>query len=127
MLREIRYVKQERKKDRRRWFTDDYWDLYVWIRPDGTYSGFQLCYGKTDVQRALTWMEGAEPVHAGISEEENPTDRNRAALLVADGFFDVAEVTRRFSQDAGNIDTEIRAYVQRKLARLSTDTRVRND
>ena len=66
MLREIQHVRQERKKDRRRWFTDDHWDLYVWIRKDGSYSGFQLCYGKPDSEHALTWMDGSDPTHAPV-------------------------------------------------------------
>jgi hypothetical protein len=118
MLREILYVKQERKRDRRRWFTDEYWDLYVWVRTDGTYSGFQLCYGKTDHQRALTWMEGSEPTHTGVREDDGPRESNMTAILVTDGAIDVRDVSDRFRKDSAEIDSEVRQYVSTKLKQL---------
>jgi hypothetical protein len=121
MLREILYVKQERKKDRRRWFTDEYWDLYVWIRKDGTLSGFQLCYGKTGFQRALTWMEGGEPTHTGVREDDRPGQRDMAAILVADGTLDVHGVSRKFQEDSREIDPDIRRYVSSRLDQLLSD------
>ena len=121
MLREILFVKQERKKDKRRWFTDEYWDLYVWVRTNGSYSGFQICYGKTDFQRALTWMDGGEPSHTGVREDESPAESNMAAVLVADGAFDVRGVAERFRQDSEEIDPEVRGYVAGKLKQLVSD------
>ena len=121
MLSEILYVKQERKEDKRRWFTDEYWDLFVWNRKDGSYSGFQLCYGKTDQQRALTWMDGGLPSHSGVSESSRTGSRagNMAApLLVSDGTLDVEHVTERFLTDSEEIDPEVRQYVSLKLKEL---------
>ena len=118
MLREIQHVKQERKKDRRRWFTDDYWDLYVWVRKDGTYSGFQLCYGKTDRQRALTWMGGRGPVHTGVHEGTDSAVDMSAPILVADGTLDVPGVAQRFWKESREIDSDVRWYVIAKMKEL---------
>ncbi len=121
MLREIQHVKQERKKDKRRWFTDDYWDLYVWIRKDGTYSGFQLCYGKPDGEHALTWMDDSGPVHAGVSESSHGrtgAGNMEASILVADGVFDVDGVARRFWKESRDIDPEVRRYIAVKMKEL---------
>lgn len=118
MLREIRYVKQERKKDKRRWFTDDYWDLYVWVRADGSFSGFQLCYGKTDRQRALTWLDGSAPVHTGVREESAHAGNMSTPILVADGVLDVEGVDQKFRADSAGIDPDVRRYVISKLEAL---------
>lgn len=121
MLREIHRVKQERGQDRRRWFTDEYWDLYVWSRPDGQFSGFQLCYGKPDAERALTWMAEGRPTHTAVSE----TSPGRAAatnleasILVADGEMDVRRVAQRFWRESRHIDNDVRRYVVIKLKKL---------
>lgn len=118
MLREIQYVKQERKKDKRRWFTDDYWDLYVWVRTDGSFSGFQLCYGKTDQQRALTWLDGSAPVHTGVSEGSGYAADMSAPILVADGALDVEGVEQKFRADSAGIDPAVRRYVISQLEAL---------
>ncbi len=121
MLREIQHVKQERKKDKRRWFTNDYWDLFVWIRKDGSYSGFQLCYGKPDGEHALTWMEESGPMHTGVSESSHGrtgAGNMEAAILVADGVFDVADVAGRFWKESREIDSDVRRYVIVKMKEL---------
>lgn len=121
MLREIQHVKQERKKDKRRWFTNDYWDLFVWIRKDGSYSGFQLCYGKPDGEHALTWMEESGPMHTGVSESSHGrtgAGNMEAAILVADGVFDVADVAGRFWKESREIDSDVRRHVIVKMKKL---------
>lgn len=121
MLREIQHVKQERKRDKRRWFTDDYWDLYVWVRKDGSYSGFQLCYGKTDRQRALTWMDESGPIHTGVSEASHGrtgAGNMEASILVADGTFDVRGIAQLFWKESREIDSDIRLYVIVKIKEL---------
>jgi len=121
MLREIQHVRQERKKDKRRWFTDDHWDLYVWFRKDGNYSGFQLCYGKPDSEHALTWMDGSDPTHTGVSESSpgrTGAGNMEAAILVADGAIDAAGVAGRFWRESREIDSDVRKYVIVKLKEL---------
>ena len=95
MLREIRHVSQRRGELRRRWFSDDHFDLYIW-EDDGEIAGFQLCYAKEAYQRALTWMEGGTPYHTGVDEgsDRNPT-RMHAPILVADGEGGLMEIERR--------------------------------
>ena len=121
MLSEIRHVKQERGEARRRWFTDDYWDLYVWIRSDRAFSGFQLCYGKPDAEHALTWMEGESPSHTSVSEaspgRSGPMSME-ASLLVADGIMDVRTVAQKFWRESKHIDPDVRRYVILKLKEL---------
>jgi hypothetical protein len=55
MLREIPAVRQDRADLKRRWYQDDFFDLYTWHAADGTLLSFQLCYDVRGRERALTW------------------------------------------------------------------------
>ena len=56
----------------RRWFHDDYFDLFVWQGSGGELVQFQLCYGIDSSERALVWhkrsgffLDGVGPVKSG--------------------------------------------------------------
>lgn len=59
----------------RRWFHDDYFDLFVWQVEGGELVQFQLCYGIDSSERALVWdkrggffLDGVEPGKSGKGE-----------------------------------------------------------
>jgi hypothetical protein len=54
MMREILGVTDEPGMHRR-WFHDDYFDLFVWQTDAGELVQFQLCYGVDSSERALVW------------------------------------------------------------------------
>ncbi|HSD52716.1 MAG TPA: hypothetical protein VLC47_01040, partial [Burkholderiales bacterium] len=54
MLREIEGIADE-PRTRRRWFHDEYFDLFVWQTDVGEITLFQLCYGIDASERALVW------------------------------------------------------------------------
>jgi hypothetical protein len=54
MMREILGVTDE-PGAHRRWFHDDYFDLFVWQTGGGELVQFQLCYGIDSSERALVW------------------------------------------------------------------------
>lgn len=83
MLREIQGVADE-PRTRRRWFHDDYFDLFVWQTEHGDITQFQLCYGADADECALVWHrvggyfhDGPEP--AGTSAAEKFVQRFDAA------------------------------------------------
>jgi hypothetical protein len=49
---------------RKRWFHDDYFDLFVW-ETGGEVTLFQLCYGVDSKERALVWDKGRGLFHDG--------------------------------------------------------------
>jgi hypothetical protein len=56
----------------RRWFHDDYFDLFVWQSGGGELVQFQLCYGIDSSEQALVWhkrvgffLDGVEPGKSG--------------------------------------------------------------
>ncbi len=113
MLNEIAPAKQ---KDRnRRWFSDDYFDLIVWLGRDGAFDGFQLCYDIQQRERALTWTEEKGFTHERVDAgEENPA-KNRTPILVPDGVFPVQEIIERFLEHSAGSDEGIRSFVVGKL------------
>jgi hypothetical protein len=57
MMREILGVAQDEPEVQRRWFHDDYFDLFVWQTDQGETTAFQLCYGVDSNERALVWRK----------------------------------------------------------------------
>ncbi|MEI6737029.1 MAG: hypothetical protein WCL29_00960 [Pseudomonadota bacterium] len=69
MLTEINNVKQYESNKYRRWFQNEFFDLYVWQQPgnnNGEPLGFQLCYAKNGEQRALRYSPEAGYKHEGV-------------------------------------------------------------
>ena len=49
----------------RRWFHDEYFDLFVWQDAGGALARFELCYGAGASERALVWLGGERLFHDG--------------------------------------------------------------
>jgi len=59
---------------KRRWFHDDYFDLFVWQTLDGDVLHFQLCYGIGASEQAVIWHREGLFFHDGEWGDE-PLDR----------------------------------------------------
>ena len=94
VLREITGVSRDSNGHKRRWFHDDYFDLFVW-QTGGEVTLFQLCYGGDSTGRALVW------------------DKNRG--LFHDGPPDADEFVTRFEDVAGDLPQDIGREVREKL------------
>jgi hypothetical protein len=91
-------------------------DLIVWYADDGSIYGFQLCYDLQRYERALTWLPQNGFSHNRVDDGEDVVmGHKRAPVLVADGVFDVAKVSRRFHQDAERVPNDVREFVSGKL------------
>jgi hypothetical protein len=64
VLREILDVLQDDPSSRRRWFHDDYFDLFV-RETGGELLSFELCYGIHSNEQALVWSRGRGYFHDG--------------------------------------------------------------
>lgn len=105
----------------RRWFSDDYFDLIVWIDEKGAVSGFQLCYDKLDKERALTWTSDAGYAHERVDDgEANPT-KNRTPILVPDGICPTKTIIELFLERSAEVDPELRSFVVDKLRNYQND------
>lgn len=111
MLNEIKDVTQYETGKHRRWFHDDYFDLYTWEAPEGALQGFQLCYAKAGKERALRWSPEAGYSHEGVDAPEDKPGRSMSALFVADGVFDADCVGTIFETAAQEMPESCRAFV----------------
>jgi hypothetical protein len=68
VLREILDVLQDDPSSRRRWFHDEYFDLFV-RQTSGELAGFELCYGIDVDERALVWSRGQGYFHDGRTSD----------------------------------------------------------
>ena len=57
MLQEEVRETEEDQEPRRRWFSDEYFDLVVWQSAGDGIVGFQFCYDKARTERAVTWRQ----------------------------------------------------------------------
>ena len=73
MLREIKKISQMSDEPRRRWFSDEYFDLIAWYSPDDEIIGFQLCYDKDNNERTLNWMNPSTWTHYRVDDGERLT------------------------------------------------------
>ena len=119
MLKEMS-LGQQSEQPRRRWFTDEDFDLIVWVSEQGAPEGFQLCYDRKGHEHALTWTADAGFKHDRIDDgEENPT-RNRSPILVSDGAFPAAHVLARFEIASAEVESQVRQFVAQKLRQFAS-------
>lgn len=93
MLKEIHGVADD-PPARRRWFHDDYFDLFVW-QAEGRVTLFQLCYGVDSSERALVWDAARGFFHDGPPASQ--------------------EVVSRFDDAAAELPEDIRREVREKM------------
>ena len=116
MLRETPDVRQIPGEPPRRWFEDEFFDLIVWLEPDGSVWGFQLCYDRGYNPRALTWTKAKGYTHDGIDDGEAGGRLCKSSpILVQDGLFDTKSIYPRFKQESALLPKEIRKTVSEKI------------
>jgi hypothetical protein len=93
MLKEIHGVTDD-PPQRRRWFHDDFFDLFVW-QSDGDVTLFQLCYGVDSSERALVW-----DAQRGFFHDGPPASR---------------DVIARFEDAAGGLPADLRTAIREKV------------
>ena len=116
MLKEEKNVRQIAGDPRRRWFSDEYFDLIVWFDKDDSVWGFQLCYDREHKPRALTWTGAHGYKHTGIDNGEHVWGTSQVSpVLVEDGAFDALPVTQRFGAAAGELPFALTSFILEKL------------
>lgn len=99
MLREIPHVRQDKPGLKRRWYQNEFFDLYTWHAPDGALVSFQLCYDVRGRERALSWHREHGCSHTRIDAgDDGPL--SRTPILVGGGRFPNRIVRERFAQEA---------------------------
>ncbi len=109
MLQEIFDVLQDDPSSVRRWFHDDYFDLYVRQKGEEL-AAFELCYGIHANERALAWTQDGGFYHDGepsgdfIGASLSPGDSLQADPIIA-----------RFKEAAAGLPEAMRLALERRL------------
>lgn len=115
MLHEVSNPRQN-ENERRRVFSDEYFDLYIWLDDDDSVNGFQLCYGKNSGERALTWRRSAGYSHLKVDDgEDTDGGYKQKPMLVADGLFDWDAVLNRFDNASRKLPRDYRDLVLNRI------------
>ena len=122
MLKEYPHVRQIEGESRRRWFSDEYFDLIVWLDENETIVGFQLCYDISHGHRALTWRKETGYTHHRIDDGENrPGKIKSTPILVADGVFNYEQIAAKFKHASTRLDERISTFIFDKLFEYPDD------
>jgi hypothetical protein len=82
---------------KRRWFHDEYFDLFVW-QAGGEITLFQLCYGEDATERALVWDKARGFFHDGPASRDVVTlFEDAAAALPPDVRAAIREKVHEFA------------------------------
>ena len=113
-LREIKVSRQDDPAVMKRWFENDYFDLFLWSSADQPFH-MQLCYGKPRHERAVSWREGFGYFHDGVLSNSPGDMVAKSSILQAGGSFDFTQVNARFLQESQGLETALRKFVLEKL------------
>ncbi len=122
-MHEILPPRKEAEGVSRRWFQDDYFDLYIWQAKGGGVSAFQLCYDRRANERSLRWSPATGFAHDGVDIPEDKPGRAMSALLVVDGVFPAEMVIKRFTESAKSLPAQLREEVAARLAEFAGGAR----
>jgi hypothetical protein len=115
MLQESEYVRQITGEPKRRWFSDDYFDLIVWVDESNIILNFQLCYDKKGHPRVLNW-QAESYAHLGIDDGEGRTGKPKATpILIPDGTFNRDGIVEAFEKACFNMDTKVSKFILDKI------------
>ena len=124
MLIEVTNVRQINGEPRRRWFTNEYFDLYVWLDEGDDIVGFQLCYEKLANERSLTWMREFGYTHDRIDEGDKPGRLKGTPIVVKNGHFDHEKIANIFNKESREIEDRISRFVYEKILKYPSDIMV---
>ncbi|MGB5079986.1 MAG: hypothetical protein WBO23_04495 [Burkholderiales bacterium] len=111
VLREILDVAQDDPSSQRRWFHDDYFDLFV-LQAAGELAAFQLCYGIDSNERALVWSRDGGFFHDG-----GPSGSGEfiGAGIAPGDSLEADPIIARFEQAAGGLPEALRLALNARL------------
>ena len=111
MLKEIPGVMQDDPASERRWFHDDYFDLYV-RQTGGELVAFELCYGIHAYELALAWIKGRGFFHDGGT---SPSGDFIGAMLSPGDPVEADPIIARFRLAAGGLPGALRGALEARL------------
>ena len=115
MLQEIGAVRQDSALNQRRWFQDDYFDLYVWQDDGGTPIAFQLCFARNRAEGVIHWRAAEGFAHAQVDGGERAGAFSRAPVLRAGTTPPYFRIYNRFLQATSGWEPALRQFMVERL------------
>lgn len=116
MLHEIGKVRQDSSHGLRRWFQDDYFDLYIWQDATGQPIAFQLCYDRHRSEGSIRWSRAEGYAHARVDAGQRSGGYPMAPILqLSAGPPPYFRVYHRFLDAAKGWDADLSAFVLERL------------
>ena len=121
-MRQINHVSQIPGEPRKSWYTDDFFDLFVWFDEQDRIVSFQLSYGKPADEKMISWNKRSGITHARVEDGEQQSGRQKAApILVRDG--PVANtLSDNFRSASSAIDPQVASFIIEKLDQFFIET-----
>ncbi|MGH8635526.1 MAG: hypothetical protein ACREUX_03910 [Burkholderiales bacterium] len=113
-MREIGSVRQDSERGYRRWFQDDYFDLFVWQDAAGRPIAFQLCYDRANAEGAISWSETHGFAHARVDASAKQAKYGMSPILRCDGVAPYFRIYNRFLA-AADWDPGLHRFVVERL------------
>lgn len=115
MLREIGGVHQDSHRGLRRWFQDDYFDLYLWHDERGQPLAFQLCYDRHHAEGSIYWSAAEGYAHARVDAGQRPGGYAMTPILRSSAPPPYFRVYRRFLDTTRDWDPALGQFVLERL------------
>jgi len=116
MLQEIFLTQTQSSEGYKRWFQDDYFDLFIW---QDFYSSdivsFQLCYDRACRERVIGWHQDYGFEHFRVDDGEQTPYKNMTPVFVNENMFPYREVLQNFIDRSEYLDEYIRIFIIEKL------------
>lgn len=121
-LREIRHVRQYSTETFRRWFSSDYFHLYIFENSTGTPVSFHLCYDVSGHERAIVYEGHSELLHFRVDGGESTSFLNSTPIYTARSHLpaDIETVISRFLHESSELNPALVSWVREKLDSFSS-------
>lgn len=120
MLKEISDLTQTSDNLKRRWFSDETLDMYVWYDNSDEISEFQISYNKQSDEQVLTWnIKSGLSNHGVDSGSTNPKKMKSSPILTEQSRHNIELVRKLFMNSGQKLEHDLYEYV---LSRLKSET-----
>jgi hypothetical protein len=120
-------VRQQDPALRRRWFRDEYFDIFTWETADGRIVSFQLCYDLPSYERVLSWGHARGYAHHRVADGESSPIKNMTPIMSPDGLLPLNIVLMEFDQRAVGLEAELRSFLRERLLEYGAGSAVEID
>lgn len=116
MLKEISDLTQTSDDLRRRWFSDNNLDLYIWDDKNNDIFEIQICFNKDSDEQVLTWnKESGLSCHMVDSGSTSPIKMKSSPILTKESKHNIETVRRLFIERGQKLEHDLYELILSKL------------